>query len=819
MWRATNIKKSYAAVLLVAFTISNVFFGFPIDLLINKINESKIVDNLYWAMKDKDVVDRGDVNIPTVVKQALAAQSTIDSAVSTTVTEHLSGSPKTVFISQSTGYSFYVNSGGECSYSKTTDGGSSWGTAVTVDSQTDCTSIAVWYDQWTPGDAGTRIHVATIDVGVDDIWYRSFNTADDTFDNTIFNISDNATYGGTLVVGANYVSITKSTTGALYAATMDASDSIVMRCTATCTTDTNWSENSPTFAVGIDQPILLPQASGAVMLLQWDVSADDLQHKIFSSGSVWDTSWTTIEANAAANTTYDASFGAVIDPSSFEVYLVAADDASTLGTDDDVKVWRYSAGAWGARTDVVSASACAGVSDCGITGAKIAWDETTGYLYVIYTAQSTPGTATTGNVYWKYSTDAGSTWSAEFGPVYSSNDNIYGTNASLKPTSNERIYSTWYAATPDDLFGRPIAPKTFEQAAYRFFANANSTDVGSALAAQDTAATLASTGDAFRLRALLHVGVSDLFTSEGSFKLQFAQKSGTCDTGFSGESYADVTGSTVIAYNNNATPADGDNLTANASDPTHSGHTIFNQDYEEANNFTNTVAVVNTGEDGKWDFALIDNGASASTAYCFRVVKSDGTVLNTYTVIPQITTASASSLTFTVSTNNFPTMTPGSPVFATTTLNVDTNSATGWNVTVIRDDADTTLDLDTDATVNITDQTAWVPGAATTTAGNAVRISSLDSSGDALALRVMTSSGTPAFRASTWWGTTDSYIDNVATLWAGIPSTAKQIGNSSVSCSGANCALNTVLYYLDVSPTQKTGAYSGNITYTATINP
>ncbi|PIQ31119.1 MAG: hypothetical protein CO061_04550 [Candidatus Yonathbacteria bacterium CG_4_9_14_0_2_um_filter_47_74] len=157
MWRITNLKKIYSGILIVAFTISNVFFGFPIDLVINKLNESKIVDNLYWAMKDKDVVDRGDVNIPTVVKQALAAQSSIDNAVSTAVTEHLSASPKTVFISQSTGYSFYVDSTGVCAYSKTTDGGSSWGAAVTVDSQTDCTSMAVWYDGWTPGDAGTRI--------------------------------------------------------------------------------------------------------------------------------------------------------------------------------------------------------------------------------------------------------------------------------------------------------------------------------------------------------------------------------------------------------------------------------------------------------------------------------------------------------------------------------------------------------------------------------------------------------------------------------------------------------------------------------------
>jgi hypothetical protein len=48
---------------------------------------------------------------------------------------------------------------------------------------------------------------------------------------------------------------------------------------------------------------------------------------------------------------------------------------------------------------------------------------------------------------------------------------------------------------------------------------------------------------------------------------------------------------------------------------------------------------VPVGQDGKWDFALKDNGAPASTAYCFRIVKSDNSVLDTYSVIPQITTA------------------------------------------------------------------------------------------------------------------------------------------------------------------------------------
>ncbi len=728
---------------------------------------------------------------------------TIDATVHTTAASHLGGSPRTVFINQNTGYAFYRDSTGACVYSKTTDGGATWGAAVTVDSQTDCISIAVWYDQWTPGDTGTRIHIATIDTNPDDIWYRSFNTANDTFDNAIFNISDNAGYAGTHAAGANYVSITKSTTGALYAAVMDGADSIVMQCTANCTTDTNWVENSPTFTLGNDPPILLPQANGAVMLLQWDISADDLQHKIFN-GTSWDANWTTIEANAADNTTYDASFGAVIDPSTFDVYLVSADDHSTLGTDDDIRVWRYSGGVWTARTDVVTNSVCAGVSNCGITGAKIARDPNTGYLYVLYSAQSTAGTAATANVYWKYSTDNGSTWSAEFGPVYSTNDDIYGATLSLMGSSTQRIYATWYAATPDDLFGQPIAPKTFEQSAYRFFANTDSTDVGSPLAAQDTAATLSSAGAAFRLRMLTHVGVSDLFTNEGSFKLQFAQQSGTCDTAFSGETYVDVTAATAIAYNNNVTPADGSALTANANDPTHGGDTIVNQTYEELNNFTNSQAVVNTGQDGKWDFALIDNGATAGTAYCFRAVKSDGSLLNTYTVIPQITTAAAApsqTLTFSISDNSigFGTLSvsavrfangagTGSPTeISAHTLDVSTNASGGYVITV--------------------DGTTLTSGSNTITAiGSTATDVTLGTGTEQYGIRLTLSAGTGGTVSAPYNGGANFYALDTAAF------------PDQVSSGSGDDTTDTysVFYAANISNTTEAGSYTSTLTYIAT---
>lgn len=180
---------------------------------------------------------------------------------------------------------------------------------------------------------------------------------------------------------------------------------------------------------------------------------------------------------------------------------------------------------------------------------------------------------------------------------------------------------------------------TLNQAAYRFYANADGTTIGSALAAQDTAASSPVQGTAFRLRTAVDVSAINLGIGEAALKLQVATQSGSCDTGFSGETYADVTPSTgAIRFYDNTTPADGATASADANDPIYSGHTKRMQTYEEQNNSA-TVTATAAGEAAVWDFSLVDNSAVAGTTYCFRLLRSDDTPLNTYTVVPQITTA------------------------------------------------------------------------------------------------------------------------------------------------------------------------------------
>ena len=180
----------------------------------------------------------------------------------------------------------------------------------------------------------------------------------------------------------------------------------------------------------------------------------------------------------------------------------------------------------------------------------------------------------------------------------------------------------------------------FGQSASRWFANADSVTPGAALAAQDTAITAPEQGTPFRLRLLIDIATNPLTVNSQSFKLQVAAKSGTCDTAFTGETYSDLSATAgAIRFFNNPATADAAATTSIAGDPAHLTHVNRLQTYIENPTFANTTAAIAAGEDGLWDFSLVDYSATPGTSYCFRAVKADATVLTTYTVIPEITTA------------------------------------------------------------------------------------------------------------------------------------------------------------------------------------
>lgn len=209
-------------------------------------------------------------------------------------------------------------------------------------------------------------------------------------------------------------------------------------------------------------------------------------------------------------------------------------------------------------------------------------------------------------------------------------------------------------------------------------------------------------------------------------------------------------------------------------------------------------------------FGLIFSGADFNI---FKVgpqgifkVSLQGTDAATQTISVYVT--STISLTLATTTVALATLTPGTPVTATTSAAVSTNNAGGWSFSSKRDDADTTLDLSTDAAVNFPDYTAWAPGTYCSSAGNAT-----STPGATLSFRTYQAGTTPSeLYCTSYWGTNDA-----SALYAGFP-TASQLIAKNTAYSGSS---QTVVYGLraDAPASQKTGSYDGSITMTALVNP
>ena len=211
------------------------------------------------------------------------------------------------------------------------------------------------------------------------------------------------------------------------------------------------------------------------------------------------------------------------------------------------------------------------------------------------------------------------------GVNYTPVTDIDGTNY----TSTTYVDGTNYTSTTD------VDGVNYTSTTVYVVSIAPSIDVGSPLAALNTAATVYS-GQVFRVRIDLNMS-SPWAANATSFELQYA----TC-----GGTYANVTTTTPVSYYKNKLAISGMPLTTDTNDPTDSTNTLIRQSYEQAGitSFTNPFAIA-AGQDGMWDFALTTTGVTGGQSYCIRIADSNGTALNTYNATPQIniTTAAAAN--------------------------------------------------------------------------------------------------------------------------------------------------------------------------------
>ena len=396
-------------------------------------------------------------NCPADVGACPIVEYAIDRDVNTApVTQQRT--PSVVFVSDTVGYAFYVDRGGRCTYSKTTDGGTSWGGAVNITMQTDCMGVDVWYDQWTPGDAGTSIHILFADNSADDLWYRRLDT-NPVAETEAFAFGEVRTSSPTIgpnlsnsIATLNRFSITKATDGKVYIGMADGPVTgphlyFILRCAGNCDANNSWTEAGPNPLDNTEDDLrLLPLPGGKILLINWDISvgANAIRSKVWD-GAAWDANWTPI-GNAIYISTYRSVWGATVNKNTNDISLVWNSRAGSSGVASNFKTARYNSATstWMPATDVAT-------GDYGFS-CDIAIDETSGRVYVARIDWTPAGN----NILVKYSEDDMASWSADTKVNVST---LNHQSLSLNMMSPFRLFADWYTNTSgfDTLMGTTIS--------------------------------------------------------------------------------------------------------------------------------------------------------------------------------------------------------------------------------------------------------------------------------------------------------------------------------------------------------------------------
>lgn len=106
------------------------------------------------------------------------------------------------------GVMLYTDNGADIGKIVTSNGGTSW-TATEIEAG-NVKKMACWYEQGTPGDSGTLIHVAWLDVGLNECRYLTVDAADGT-ETTIRTVKSSMTVATTDIL--NRIAITKTKGG------------------------------------------------------------------------------------------------------------------------------------------------------------------------------------------------------------------------------------------------------------------------------------------------------------------------------------------------------------------------------------------------------------------------------------------------------------------------------------------------------------------------------------------------------------------------------------------------------------------------------
>lgn len=355
------------------------------------------------------------------------ADVTIDAAISTATSR---GMRSRVWVSADVGYQFYIDSGGTFVYSKTTDGGATWGAAVTIESATTNLAFDVWYDQWTPGSSGTLIHLAYFDSTADDMYYRSLDTTGSPTDSlgTRRVVFAGATAAASM---STVCSITKARSGNLYIAfeidagvergfyrSTDSGVNWTSRTNGVLTGGNQWALLFPATGTGDDQDVFALRANGTTNNVTLDFYDD--------SANAW-TLGSTLVGSIVDNTT-DGTGQFLMSASirHSDGHIIASILSERDSATGDHRVFDCT------DHDTFSELTAIATNIDDHYNSQVFIDQSTDDIYVAYQGKrdGSEVIGLTARVYYVKSTDGGSTWSA-------------GDTAYEQGTADESIHQLW----------------------------------------------------------------------------------------------------------------------------------------------------------------------------------------------------------------------------------------------------------------------------------------------------------------------------------------------------------------------------------------
>jgi hypothetical protein len=292
-------------------------------------------------------------------------------------------------------------------YRKTTDGGTTWGSPVTVITDSSrMLRISVWFDKWTPGDSGTLIHCYAYNWGVDAWRYRSLDTATDTLGTEVTASPAEDDAGATNNLASMTHSTTKSRNGNLYIAYQHGTGGGWRRSTDDGATWT--SRTSPFESGAIDIVAAVPANTGDdadCALIFWDTDADALSVKMYDdSADTW--TETAIASSMVENAdVYQLSASVRHSDGHAIVAAWSALDSATA----DLLIWDLTLDSIASPTVTALTNVLTDSAESGCVAVQV--DQNTDDIYVAYLRGGTWGSAL--DAYYKVSTDGGTTWGSE----------------------------------------------------------------------------------------------------------------------------------------------------------------------------------------------------------------------------------------------------------------------------------------------------------------------------------------------------------------------------------------------------------------------